>query len=662
MKILVLLEDLAHARAYAGGAFQKYLSGKETTVLAADPAAVEFLRARGAAFKIEEDFDVPNSLYDGVSERAYQLAESWFEAPYWQAELMYKGIRLGELVEHEATYLFLWYLRAAVFLKEVLCRIQPDEVWTGTGAANVRRFYGGREKTCYGLLMQGLHAAKFQVKVLPHSAPAVFFAGFAGWIETHSGPRLKSVLGGNFFSALDLLKALSADLFSGAAEKTYRRRRRAAAGRGKMPVLISASYSHVKKVAAEFSAAQNKSLFYLRDAFSVKQARQFLKQDIEFCTLDTGAPSARRAAANCLSRLKAFWPQAQAQAGMDPAFEWAGFSFAALFVQKLDYFCRRLAPRLAGQIEAAEAFLQRSAIRGILVEEDVCEFNKTLIHTARRLNIPSLVVQHGAAGLRIGFCPLSATCFAAWGEVTRSRLIRWGTAPERVVVTGNPAMDSAEFLQKHTRAEKLKAWGLDPSKKLLVLAMFPYRDYSSTDFPEAEYFPQAYRKMLEVVSQVLAENERCQVLVKLHPRDRHEALCRSYFKNGRAVIRTHGLMREYAAAADCILTVMSSTVIDVLPFKNPVVLIDLTGNVSRTDGLLEAGVPAVNLDRVAICAAVLDALEKKTGLITDEQIEKQLYKLDGAAAKRISRLFDEMITGFAHQPKEKIDADFISRK
>ena len=43
---------------------------------------------------------------------------------------------------------------------------------------------------------------------------------------------------------------------------------------------------------------------------------------------------------------------------------------------------------------------------------------RAVIGVANKYNVPSVVLQHGAAGHYWGFFPFIATKFAAWGEIT----------------------------------------------------------------------------------------------------------------------------------------------------------------------------------------------------------------------------------------------------
>lgn len=98
-------------------------------------------------------------------------------------------------------------------------------------------------------------------------------------------------------------------------------------------------------------------------------------------------------------------------------------------------------PAIGVESEAAREILVRHRVKSLLLTSDAHHGERLFTLIANQLDIPSLVIQHGATLDEWGYVPLYATRFAAWGNSSRQWLIENGVPSEKIVVTGSPRSD-----------------------------------------------------------------------------------------------------------------------------------------------------------------------------------------------------------------------------
>ena len=410
---------------------------------------------------------------------------------------------------------------------------------------------------------------------------------------------------------------------------------------------ISSDYNRVRLLFHKLKESDCFRLIFLRDKFSLKQGIAFLKQRILFLTPHMFSSDINKEQILSYRRhLQTFWEVSSGEILKEPTYNFRGYHFGYLLKKKYQFLFAEAFPRCAVKIEQLKQFLKRTQNNRIVVDEDVCTFNKTLVMTARTKGIQSLVVQHGFTGLPIGFAPLSATCFAAWGERARCRLSSWGVEKERIVVTGNMLHDELETQEPTNRETVFKQLKLSPQKKTFLLAMFPYRNYALSDFSEAEGFAYQYDKIIKVVSETVNDLKELQLIIKLHPRDSQFKRCHELIRNinhGNILILRQLPSLDYIRHVDCLVSAWISTlIIDTLPFKRPIVVIDPTVDQDKTKAILGLHVPVIPIDKSAVTKEFQKVLLNQHRAIEDEVIFQHLYQRDGQAVSRIVKAIQNL--------------------
>ncbi|MBI1978365.1 MAG: hypothetical protein HYS55_06390, partial [Candidatus Omnitrophica bacterium] len=160
-----------------------------------------------------------------------------------------------------------------------------------------------------------------------------------------------------------------------------------------------------------------------------------------------------------------------------------------------------------------------------------------------------------------------------------------------------------------------------------------------SDFPEAESFAYQYDTIIRIVSEAVNDLKESQLIIKLHPRD-------SQFKRGQELIQSINhdniiILRQfpsldYIQHVDCLVSAWISTlIIDTLPFKRPIVVIDPTADQNKTRAILDLNVPVVPIDKIVVTRELQKVLLNQIPPIDDEVIFQHLYKRDGQTMSRI---------------------------
>ncbi len=217
----------------------------------------------------------------------------------------------------------------------------------------------------------------------------------------------------------------------------------------------------------------------------------------------------------------------------------------------------------------------------VLLEEDVCVFNKTLVSCCNELGIPTYVLVHGVPFYDVGFYPPSSRKMLVWGPRCKKRLLEWGIEPDRVIETGAPQYSNFEKIDcAQKRKEICKVLGFNTQKKILMLATQPFRTNENPDFLGTPLTMEKIGAMIRMTLDFAAAQPGLQIILKYHPRENHvfftQDIVRSYSKEVQNRVRyaqkqdTPSLI----AASDVLLTAGSTVYFEGLLLKKPSFIFD----------------------------------------------------------------------------------------
>lgn len=656
MKRLVIIQDILEARSFLRH-YRKNPEWRadELVLFVPDPESFRFLQSVPGLKPLEASVYDRTSEQDNVSPTAYDLAARWTELADGHHSYVYRGVSLPLVIQREMTYFWVGLLRSIHIFNELCRRTGPDEIWISRNPRQDLFFYAPSNYSHFSSICRasGSHQKKVrefaffpqeQANSLCESMiRKTLFACGGYWTrqELKRTPRLRSCQ----FTAL--LKDAAAAV-SGLFFQLYQNLRGSRSGSA---VLISSSLAHIKPVIQAVQTNTALRIDYLREVFAPRQAFQMMKEGILFRSLPQSFSVRSKEATTPFSEIIAdAW-------GYE---EFESVDIVQASRQRLNFLITRYFPQIAGLVDAVHAFLDTHVYKGLAGEEDVCVFNKVLFEVAAQKGIQSVVVQHGAVGLPIGFVPLSASFFAAWGDFSKDRLLAWGVPKDRVVVTGNPAYDWLLHASLESRtAELASRYHIDPARPAVLVAMFPFRDYSSTDFPEVSFSRESYLESLKEIIKGLKPFQHYQIILKLHPRDSGAKKCEEIIKAsgcGNIVLVQEGRILEWAPLCRAAVSFFSSSVMDLIASRTPLVMLDITGNVERTRSIFPVEVPIIAARAEAITTTLGPLLEGKAQPLDEAETHRYIYKLDGKAAQRIAALLcGENKTSKSAAPKEELN-------
>lgn len=263
-----------------------------------------------------------------------------------------------------------------------------------------------------------------------------------------------------------------------------------------------------------------------------------------------------------------------------------------------------------------------------LALHEVNRWGKMFSFHAKKAGVPFITLQEGlltAASANLNFqmtghVQNSTFCFV-WGENSRKKLISFEAPEDRVIPVGNTHLsDEIKTLEKKKiRQKKRKEYGCE--KKFIALLLF------SSDLPPLnEALP---------IFQVVQNNPDIKLFTKFHPATTRlkidtwlKSLSEEFKKNIHPVHGEENIYHLMAASDLCILSEGSTTGLEALALKKPLVLLQLKTPVIYKSNLVEEKA-AIGLTPEALADALagktdFESLMDQAGV--HQYLEKEIFK------------------------------------
>jgi len=232
-------------------------------------------------------------------------------------------------------------------------------------------------------------------------------------------------------------------------------------------ILFSSSYRIVKEIMETLIRSKKYSIFYLREVFSIKQSILFSLGGVKYKIFKN-----KRVLLDITVKIDSLWNSFNKILEKKDTFVFDGFPLDKMMKPRLEEICKKTFPKIAARIDYFYNLLQKDKVSLIIVDEDVCVFNKSLVLVANNLGIKSIVIQHGFLGsvkeFRRAFYPLNATKIAVWGEITKDVLLAYDIPEESIAVTGCPWLSNANDVLKKNKDEIKHRLGLNVRYKTIL--------------------------------------------------------------------------------------------------------------------------------------------------------------------------------------------------
>ncbi len=533
--LILCARDLSfHADPVRVELLAKSLSGltSPAIVLGLNTEETAALNQRGFSFYQEADFEHAPFMSD-VNRAANETAANWFRSPGVRECLTYKGVNLGEMLQHPMTYFLLTPLRAIALVDGLFA-----------------------QKTITSCLFFPLGSGG--PEPLPVTEPALLTdhwvssqPGVSKQENRNRGSFMRAMLG-LVWKAVNFVISLRAG-----GEKT---------------VLVSSDTKHAAPVMAELEKKGTFRFTFIREQFPARLLKPFFQKSISLesvCARPGSGEKLRKELSFTLETKRPFT-----------------FKNTDYWVMIREIFLEKFIPRMEQERSLVDSFhslLNRKKIDFILVDEDVCPYNKTLITVANQKNIPSCVIQHGAPFpiVAIALAPVSCTKIAAWGNTTRDMLLNCGVSDSKIEVTGVPRYDSFRIkpADPKDRARIAAELNIPADKKWLVFATDPFHEPGRADFVGNYLTQDELRKLVQTVARAAQRFPECRLILKLHPRDRYESFARAWIREmnmeGQVWVTRSFPTPRLLPHTEVLLTVCSTVAIEAMLCDKPVITLNM---------------------------------------------------------------------------------------
>jgi glycosyltransferase involved in cell wall biosynthesis len=303
-----------------------------------------------------------------------------------------------------------------------------------------------------------------------------------------------------------------------------------------------------------------------------------------------------------------------------------------------DYFRRvytRQFPLQAMERMLLRALVEREDVRSIVVASDFHHMGRLSALVGAQMDVPSVVVQHGATMEIDAFGPVIATRMAVWGDISRRWLIDHGAQANRLVVTGPPQFDQLTQRKKteQLRNSVCRRLGLDPDRVILTLAVIQL----------------AGREMVEMALEAMGALRDFQLVVKLHPGERDEARLMDLVTGlglPNAIAVKHFDIYDLLEISDIVIVWQSTVGLEALILGKPLIAF-------RFD--MPAPVPFAEYGAAVQVRSAEELVDAVRRVSTDKELRAALMQgrdsfvrsyigeADGRATDRVIELIDKLV-------------------
>lgn len=363
------------------------------------------------------------------------------------------------------------------------------------------------------------------------------------------------------------------------------------------------------------------------------------KQNVPFCTIKSFLTSKIKKQVNKEKRrLNKILESLKTDGQFQNNFVYKGIKIWPLIKDEFFYIFKKHFPEIIMYILVIEDLIKNKKINAVVACIDAHRVGKTIIQTANKEGIPTLVIQQGITDMRFGYIPLFAQKVAVWGVSSKKFYVRNKTNPERIILTGCPRFD--DIINRKFSSEKVyEDLKLDKTKKIITYATHVI--LSSKPTLEKEI---VFKSLIKTVEKL----KDYQLVVKLHPADSFE-FYKNVAKNAghpEIVIIKDCDLHNLLYASDIIITRGSTVGLEALMFNKPVITIQLEQGPNMSPFIGSGAVVEVYQEKdieKAIFGTIMNVnVLKKLEFSRNEFVKFYVSKLDGKSSQRVAKLIEKL--------------------
>lgn len=306
-----------------------------------------------------------------------------------------------------------------------------------------------------------------------------------------------------------------------------------------------------------------------------------------------------------------------------------------------DYF-----PLLISRYNFTKKRLIIANINLIIVSGIQVDYQRLLLLAANDTHIPTILIHHGVVFETLGFLSLShLTEVEAWGQNEQDLLMRLSNENDRRVsiqITGSPVFD--EYVHSETKGDPrqrlCQKLNLDPAKKIVVLALHHCERWIT--IANMMLVGMEWYSFFEMVIRSVEKHTNCQLIIKLHPSDEesniHKRMISEISRTPIPVIQNEESIYNIIQGCDIWISYPSTTILDAMVMKKPVITIIPEGKEFKNSSVLKAGIVVRKKEDLE---GALNQILENSELVQQsiarypEYIHHHVYRIDGKSSTRI---------------------------
>lgn len=257
---------------------------------------------------------------------------------------------------------------------------------------------------------------------------------------------------------------------------------------------------------------------------------------------------------------------------------------------------------------------------------------RNAVRYCKQTGIPTMIVQHGTPNKYSlhAFAPFEADVFAAWGQFSKDFLVKNGVDEKKIVMTGGVPFDRTVSL-KPDKDKIAKELGISPDKKWVV---FTTQGMGPGGMPT--------EKEIKIgISEIAKESLKypdVQLVFQVHPSQDIEDVKKSVsaVKGSDAIIVKYQDTEELMAASYGVITFFSTTALDAVIMKKPLMLINLSDDKDFLPFVeMNVAFGAYLEEEIPMIFKKFLKNEKKPKAYLEKAAEYVNFKNDGKALERV---------------------------
>lgn len=194
------------------------------------------------------------------------------------------------------------------------------------------------------------------------------------------------------------------------------------------------------------------------------------------------------------------------------------------------------------------------------------DLEKKVVTAARQRNIPSLAVLDYWSNYKERFSDGNGNLvhlpdqIAVMDEFACEEMIKVGIDKARIVVTGQPALDSLDEWRSRFPTDKRKSirqhLGIDQKETLILFVSQPYSELCGSDRSSPDYPGYTEKTVLaaliRAIENLVLKGRRPVLVIRPHPREKRNGLSDIRSDVVRIVISSYGQARDVVLSADVV--------------------------------------------------------------------------------------------------------------